>query len=390
MAVFEAGGEEVIPWKRILDFQVVVLKQIAAKMLHASPIYGNSPHPPEVYIPGDIAAQAFGFFSGVRVYVSVWNPGAVEMAEELRETWQEQWGGQGRFEILVTDYRPSFDTEGGASWEGDVDEREHPSERESDGGVYPATPERLAMPPHATHFLLYLSGDTFTGFDGQKLAQEVRRARAAARVPIVLVHETDPRRSGCAFDRLFHTTPEDLINGGLYKKIAVPCQPEPLRSVSLALVARAFGAAPVKQRFKRFSMAPRALLESMSRPSIYGSSRYDETSMRVGRQSVVRVEGNGNGNGNGKGNGKRHRVRHAAPAMSCDAPAFGDLDEITLRRTMSGSPRRTTEAPPALIRKARSSGDSPLNKGPSFQKRLSSFRKLTPREEEMHLSPTKD
>ena len=317
--------------------------------------------------------------------MSIWNPGAVEMAEELREAWREQWGGQGRFEILVTDYRPSFDTEGGASWEGDVDEREHPSEREADAGFSPATPERMGMPPHATHFLLYLSGDTFTGFDGQKLAQELRRVREAARVPIVLVHETDPKRSGCAFERLFHTTPEDLISGGLYKKIAVPCQPEPLRAVSLALVARAFGATPVKPLLNRFAKGPARALLGMSRRSCRdGSSRYDEASTSVGRRSIVRVDGNG----------KRHRVQHAAPAATAISAIACDVDDDVapepLRRTVSGSPRRTTEPPPMLVRKAQSAGDSPLCRGASFQKRLSSFRKLTPREEEMHLSPAQD
>ena len=76
--------------------------------------------------------------------------------------------------------------------------------------------------------LLYLNSTTFMGEDGQTLAYEVRRARAFG-IEVVLVHENDPKRSGCAFSRLFQTTPHDLVEEGLYGKIAVATHPEPYR-----------------------------------------------------------------------------------------------------------------------------------------------------------------
>ena len=74
-------------------------------------------------------------------------------------------------------------------------------------------------PQEPTHFLLYLTKKTFMGLKGKGLAHEVRTARAAG-LPVVLVHETDAERDGCAFDTFFQTTPQDLINGGLYDALA--------------------------------------------------------------------------------------------------------------------------------------------------------------------------
>jgi hypothetical protein len=76
--------------------------------------------------------------------------------------------------------------------------------------------------------LLYLNNKTFVGENGHNLAREVSVARSCG-VEIVLVHENDTDRDGCAFSRLFQTTPHELITDGLYSKIAVACHPEPYR-----------------------------------------------------------------------------------------------------------------------------------------------------------------
>ena len=76
-----------------------------------------------------------------------------------------------------------------------------------------------APPEEPTHFLLYLTKKTFMGLKGKDLAHEVRDARAAG-LPVVLVHETDAERDGSAFDTFFKTTPQDLVNGGLYDALA--------------------------------------------------------------------------------------------------------------------------------------------------------------------------
>ena len=46
------------------------------------------------------------------------------------------------------------------------------------------------------------------------------------------------------FSHFFQSTPQDLIDDGLYKTIALALHPMPHREVSLALVAQACGAVP--------------------------------------------------------------------------------------------------------------------------------------------------
>jgi len=53
-----------------------------------------------------------------------------------------------------------------------------------------------------------------------------------------MVHENDPERNGCDFGHFFTTTPQELIDEGLYKTIALALYPMPHREVSLALVAQ--------------------------------------------------------------------------------------------------------------------------------------------------------
>ena len=103
-------------------------------------------------------------------------------------------------------------------------------------------------PREPTHFLLYLSNKTFVGSQGEALAGEVRQARAAG-LPVVLVHENDGARDGCAFDTLFQTTPQELIDGGLYNTLAEPfVSGEAHRKLSYALLAKKLGAVAKKGR----------------------------------------------------------------------------------------------------------------------------------------------
>merc|ERR1711939_1042634 len=92
--------------------------------------------------------------------------------------------------------------------------------------------------------LLYLNKDTWKGKDGLQLARLVRVAWG--KVELLLVHETDPARGGVEFDTFFSTTPQDLIDNGLYKTIATALHPMPFREVSLALAAQVCGAMPSK------------------------------------------------------------------------------------------------------------------------------------------------
>ena len=94
----------------------------------------------------------------------------------------------------------------------------------------------------ATHFLLYLNADTFVGDSGMQLADQVRKVRAA-KMPIVMVHENDQQRGGCAFERICRVTASDLINDGLYTALAIAAYPgDNHRAISLALIAKALGA----------------------------------------------------------------------------------------------------------------------------------------------------
>ena len=90
------------------------------------------------------------------------------------------------------------------------------------------------------------------------LAQEVRNARAAG-FPIVMIHSTPDNEDGCEFGDLFGTTPNDLIQDGLFKALALANYPGVFQHVSACLVARALGAADlssaaIKRRVSSSSM----------------------------------------------------------------------------------------------------------------------------------------
>jgi hypothetical protein len=114
----------------------------------------------------------------------------------------------------------------------------------------------------ATHMLLYLNADTWSD---ERLAEQVKQARQD-RLKIVMAHENDLDRGGCEFAKFFETTPQELINGGLYDALATACFPGLHHEVSLVLLAKALGATPVSARSSirdslsnigRFTTAPR-------------------------------------------------------------------------------------------------------------------------------------
>ena len=69
--------------------------------------------------------------------------------------------------------------------------------------------------------LLYLCEATWSD---DRLAEQVERVREAG-LPIVMAHENDPDRDGCAFARFFETTPQELVASGIYRDLAVACFP---------------------------------------------------------------------------------------------------------------------------------------------------------------------
>ena len=77
---------------------------------------------------------------------------------------------------------------------------------------------------------------------GSSLDERSAGAASADKIRIVLVHEADPAKGGCEFGTFFGTTPQGLIDEGIYKDIAIALHRPPHRAVSLALVAQALGA----------------------------------------------------------------------------------------------------------------------------------------------------
>ena len=74
----------------------------------------------------------------------------------------------------------------------------------------------------ATHMLLYLNEETWSD---ERLAEQVKKARAD-KLKIVMAHENDLDRGGCEFSKFFETTPQELIAGGLYNgDLARACYP---------------------------------------------------------------------------------------------------------------------------------------------------------------------
>ena len=82
-------------------------------------------------------------------------------------------------------------------------------------------------------------------------------AGGADKIKIVMVHENDPSKGGCEFGTFFGTTPQKLIDEGVYKEIAIALHTPPHRTVSLALVAQALGATKdaARQAARRPSVA---------------------------------------------------------------------------------------------------------------------------------------
>ena len=65
--------------------------------------------------------------------------------------------------------------------------------------------------------LLYLNKDTWVE-QGEVLERDVRAARQLqADLKIVIVHENDKEKGGCEFGDFFGTTPQELIDDGIYR-----------------------------------------------------------------------------------------------------------------------------------------------------------------------------
>jgi len=209
----QTDGRPIVPWFRIKDFQLRSLRMIVRTMLSDSPAYvqkGKGGYKAiSLYMPGEINPSRMSSKAPVCLYASPLNPGAAEVAQELTSSLDG---------VFVTS-RPPIGC--------DAPELELPAWDETE--------------PVATHFLLYLSDQTFVGEDvGKRYGQQVRAFRERE-VEYIMLHEADPERHGCEFGTFFSTTPQDLIDNGIYGALAISFFWGLHREVSIGLVGKVLG-----------------------------------------------------------------------------------------------------------------------------------------------------
>ena len=102
------------------------------------------------------------------------------------------------------------------------------------------------------------------GRTGSGLNERGAGAASAGKIRIVLVHEADPAKGGCDFGTFFGTTPQGLIDEGIYKDIAIALHTPPHRAISLALVAQALGASKRAARRRSINRPSRVSTSSAS------------------------------------------------------------------------------------------------------------------------------
>ena len=183
-------GRTPITWHRILQYQQLTLKLVATEMLRYSPFYRSTfsetsgddgaQKALSLVFPGELNVAELSLSEPLVLWCSVGNPGATEITQELVLSM-----ASGEVALRVVDSQP-------------------------DVQVLRANGESAFM-------LLYLNDKTWVEH-GEVLERDVRAAREGQPgLKIVMVHENDPKKGGCDFGLFFSTTPQELINGGIYK-----------------------------------------------------------------------------------------------------------------------------------------------------------------------------
>jgi len=248
--IFEARS--VTTWHRLAAFQLVVFQRITAGMLHASPSFKHTQEPPLLVVANQLDQQVLGLREEMHLYVSPSNAGAAELLTEVQTRYKRVSD-----KLVVVADISSRGTQAGR-WSLPI--------LPSASNLVPLTPKRQSM-------LIYLCKQTFEGEAGRKLASEVRMAMGNG-WRIILVHERDDARDGTPFEHFFKTTPNDLILGGLYKKLAVPLEVDPFRAVSIALVAKALGAVHSSPVWRKVASTTKMIVTEVTKTaSCRGTSR---------------------------------------------------------------------------------------------------------------------
>ena len=169
-------GRTTITWHRISHYQNLTLKLIANEMLSYGPKYGSGKEELTLILAGEVNVAELALDGSVVLWCSAGNSGAAEAAQELVSSM-----ASGGAALRVVDSQPV-----------------------QASGV-------------SAFMLLYLNDKTWVE-QGDVLERDVRAAREGQPgLKIVMVHENDPKKGGCDFGLMFSTTPQELIDGGIYR-----------------------------------------------------------------------------------------------------------------------------------------------------------------------------
>ena len=269
-------AREPIEWNRIGAFQDVTLRLIASTLLPEG--YGAT------FVQGELISQELPPLQAPKlgnahhVYCSAQNPGAIElMAEVATRRGLAFKSGQGVGSL----------TRKASTTSTLVPKRKGSSKTAAalQVNVLHATDDFECV-DKCEHMLLYLNGQTWTrGEDSTALADEVIKAMDKG-VHILLTHEMpgvggQETRFGCEFGNFFvcadGTTPQELLQLGIYDQIATPLRGGAWREASMVMVAAGLigddsgekqvsSALPVRYRDRTRPLSPpQFLLRTLSR-----------------------------------------------------------------------------------------------------------------------------
>ena len=170
-------GRTTITWHRISHYQNLTLKLIANEMLSYGPKYGSGKEELTLILAGEVNVAELALDGSVVLWCSAGNSGAAEAAQELVSSM-----ASGGAALRVVESQPDVQASGETAF-----------------------------------MLLYLNEKTWVE-QGDVLERDVRTAREGqSGLKIVMVHENDPKKGGCDFGLMFSTTPQELIDGGIYR-----------------------------------------------------------------------------------------------------------------------------------------------------------------------------
>ena len=211
------NGRTPITWHRVSYYQNLTLKLIATEMLQYSPHYrsklseiagADAQAALTLVLPGEVNVSKLALTTPLVLWCSAGNPGAAEVAQELESSM-----AMGGAEIQVVDSQPDMQavrSTGGSAFmllylnektwveQGEVLERDVRAAR-----AKPSAAQRTSRAARAS-WLVELSA--------------LRQSQAGPK--IVMVHENDPEKGGCEFSTFFRTTPQELIEDGIYRCVA--------------------------------------------------------------------------------------------------------------------------------------------------------------------------